>query len=321
MSTDNDQEQILEAGDDDAGLPDLPEITAGLPEELALMKDDTDNNAVPEPATDVVPPAEDQEAVAATTDTGTETENTEQPPEAVPVVEQPGVSPQGSDDFEASQLKLSELTSSQDLLVEKQNDLLAQHKDLADKYQLGEIDEAQYSHQKLVIERDLRKTDREVEKLDSELSGLQARQKAFIADYESRMATAVTSFLNQPENNVFQQGTPAFLVLDQQVRILQATLPSTTPPDVLMQKARAATAAIVDIPPVPAGKPNAPASTAKPPARTPPKVPPNLSQIPAVVSNNTDGEFAHLESLKGVSFDRAFAKMSAAQQERYLAGG
>jgi hypothetical protein len=318
MSTDNDQEQILVAGDDDAGLPDLPEVTTGLPEELALMNGESETdpeNTDVEPATGVTPVADPEGENTDPAETVDDNPNPGLPVDA-PADDLPQVN-----DFETSQLKLSELTSSQDLLVEKQNDLLAQHKDLADKYQLGEIDEAQYSHQKLVIERDLRKTDREVEKLDSELSGLQARQNAFIADYESRMATAVTSFLNQPENSVFQQGTPAFLVLDQQVRILQATLPSTTPPDVLMQKARAATAAIVDIPPVPAGKLNVPASTQKPPARTPPNVPPNLSQIPAVVSNNTDGEFAHLESLKGVSFDRAFAKMSAAQQERYLAGG
>lgn len=48
-------------------------------------------------------------------------------------------------------------------------------------------------------------------------------------------------------------------------------------------------------------------------------LPPNLSKMPAAEAETTDdGKFAYLDSLDGVEYERALAKLSPAEQEQYL---
>jgi len=48
-----------------------------------------------------------------------------------------------------------------------------------------------------------------------------------------------------------------------------------------------------------------------------PKVP-SISEIPATAANTDGGEFASVDSLTGIEYENALAKMSDAQRERYL---
>ncbi len=50
-------------------------------------------------------------------------------------------------------------------------------------------------------------------------------------------------------------------------------------------------------------------------------VPRTLGQVPAAESNDTGGEFASLDRLDGADFEKAFARMTPDQQERYLKAG
>jgi len=52
------------------------------------------------------------------------------------------------------------------------------------------------------------------------------------------------------------------------------------------------------------------------------KIPPaNLAKVPAAAEGDSgSSEFAHLDNLEGIALERALAKMSSEQQERYLAG-
>lgn len=89
---------------------------------------------------------------------------------------------------------------------------------------------------------------------EAPVDSAKAAEEAAKTAYESNTRKVWQAFITRPENQVFQEGTLEYETLDAQVRILQTTQPNLDLATML-QKARQATAAIVDIPPVPQSKP------------------------------------------------------------------
>nr|WP_182312292.1 hypothetical protein [Comamonas testosteroni] len=71
----------------------------------------------------------------------------------------------------------------------------------------------------------------------------------------------------------------------------------------------------------PAGAPSAPpaaSSTRKPAAVDRSALPPTLAGVPAAADASVGSEFAHLDGLEGTALEKALARMTPDQQERYL---
>lgn len=96
-----------------------------------------------------------------------------------------------------------------------------------------------------------------------------AAQAAYESAAASAFAATVAAFLAQPENQILKEGSPEYNVLNDQVIYLQTNQPDLDSVT-LLEKARKATAAIIDIPPVPE-KRSAPRATPRPAARPAPQ--------------------------------------------------
>ncbi len=69
------------------------------------------------------------------------------------------------------------------------------------------------------------------------------------------------------------------------------------------------------------GAPETPTKTPSAPIKTRPAIPPNLGDLPSADLPETGGdEWAHLDRLQGMDIEAALAKLSPAEQERYLRG-
>ncbi|WKL16554.1 hypothetical protein QYQ99_03085 [Comamonas testosteroni] len=74
-------------------------------------------------------------------------------------------------------------------------------------------------------------------------------------------------------------------------------------------------------PPAPAAAPSTspnPPATRKPAAVDRSTLPPTLAGVPAAADASVGSEFAHLDGLEGTALEKALARMTADQQERYL---
>lgn len=89
-----------------------------------------------------------------------------------------------------------------------------------------------------------------------------ATQAAYDSAVASVFAANVAAFLARPENQIFKEGSPEYNVLNDQVIYLQTNQPYLES-GVLLEKARKATAALIDIPPVPE-KRSVPRATPRP---------------------------------------------------------
>lgn len=272
MTTEVDNEILDPADDVGETLPDM----VGLPEEIEAMKlaeqEMGDDEPQPKPA-EVVPPTE-------------------------------------QDDQDIYDL-IASATTELATIDEQREEVLAKMEELAEQLDSGDIGQGKYDVELRKLDIELKKVTDQRGGVEQQLSTAERKQQTEQEKYVAQFSTVVQTFMGQPENQVFKEGTPEYKALDDQVRYLQTNQPNLDPATML-QKARNAVAAIMDLP---AGQPQAK------PKRTAPDLPPTLNNIPAVASNNVADEFAHLDSLTGVEHSRALARMSQADQNRYLLNG
>ncbi|MBH2008291.1 MAG: hypothetical protein I8H71_01190 [Xanthomonadaceae bacterium] len=86
---------------------------------------------------------------------------------------------------------------------------------------------------------------------------------------------------------------------------------------VLRRHGKTAAPAPAPAPAAPAAAPVAPARSVAPPDRS--KFPPTLANVPVASDPTVSNEFAHLEGMEGATLERALARLTPDQQERYLA--
>lgn len=177
--------------------------------------------------------------------------------------------------------------------------------DLDKKYDEGEIDRAEYN------------------KKSREISNKVAREQAFLVQaerereiVEARWSGAVEAFMADDSNKMFRDGAPLNAALDAEVRKIHADKGKQhlsfaerlkeAKANVLKQVGESLG---IDVTKTASGKgPKKPAT-----------IPPGLDDMSNADDGSRDsGEFAHLDRLSGVEYDRAFAKLTPEQRSRYL---
>lgn len=220
-----------------------------------------------------------------------------------------GAPPVEQDDQDIYDL-IASATTELATIDEQREAVLAKMVELAEQLDSGDIGQGKYDVELRKLDIELKKVTEQRGGVEQQLSTAERKQQTEQEKYVAQFSAVVQTFLAQPENQVFKEGTPEFKALDDQVRYLQTTQPNLDPATML-QKARNAVAAIMDLP----------AATAQPPAAKPKRgtvdIPPTLAQIPAAESNAQD-EFAYLDKLSGDAYTAALAKLTPEQQQRFL---
>ncbi len=211
------------------------------------------------------------------------------------------------------------------ILTEKQaafEEAMQEYTDLANQLDDGDIGQGKYEAESYRLKAKLEGLDRDIQALQKQHDSVEHDVDQRAEAKRAEFVQAATAFLSQPENQMFQQGTPEWAALDAQIIHLQTNHPNMPSVEV-MQRARQAAVALLGIS---EGKPAETKPTETKPTETKPKradtninIPPTLGNMPAAESNS-GGEFSHLDNLTGVALERAVSKLSPEQQSRYLNG-
>lgn len=187
----------------------------------------------------------------------------------------------------------------------KMAELDAQKKALRDQYRDGDLDLDAYEDQRDKVESQI-------------LEMREAKLKTDIAEEQSQQALSqrwnweIERFLESKDNALFRADAPNSrnADLDMAVRMLGNDPKHSDKPMrwFLEEAARWVNARYGDAP-----KPAAPTGKRGAP------IPPSIASLPAADLNDVDGdEFANIDKLSGMEIERAIAKMSEADRERYL---
>lgn len=191
--------------------------------------------------------------------------------------------------------------------------LESQKKDLRTKYQDGDLDLDEYEDQREKIEDQARALREE----NFKATFAKEQEEQF---KEQKWQWEGRRFLDN--NPQFEQNEAIFNALNANVIALQNKAiregKDQYDPEIIIEAKRQLEEALAL---VGGAKPADPAS--RPPAsKAKPEVPPNLGDLPAADVAETGGdEFAHLDKLDGMALEAELAKLSKADQDRYLRGG
>jgi hypothetical protein len=203
-----------------------------------------------------------------------------------------------------------------DAIETKRSEINGKMKDLAVKFDEGELTAGEYHEQRSALER-------ERAPLDTEATRANIRKAD---DIEAWREETVPSFLkDHPAYAV--KGSVLNRMLDEEVKKIQASAPNPTHANVLKlahQRIQVQISSALGGAPAPKaeekGKGNAPK---KPGRSAKPEMPPVLGGLPAAdVNDNDDGSgFAYLDRLEAkdrVAYEDALAKLPPAQLDAYL---
>ena len=198
----------------------------------------------------------------------------------------------------------------------KQADLEAQLKDLATKFDDGELDDADYNIEVRKIERAIARVEAKMELAEEQIEAQNAAAEANQAKLMAQWEKAQVEFFAKPENKAIAEDDAMFNQLDVHVKKILAA--GNTPiADVLDLAKHNLLAAIAKI----TGQkvPDAPKPSTKPKA---PQVelPPTLGNIPSAIPNADGDEFGYIDKLSGRKYEDAVAKLTPEQHDRYLLG-
>jgi len=289
MSTDNESPIILTAAEQE-GL-DLPD---DFGDEIIT----SDNEGHDDFAID-----DDDEEIEVTIDDEDEAPQAPEPtPEPVidPVVENTGI--------DYAEVLLASTT--------KQAELEAQLKELAEKFDDGELDDADYNIEVRKIERAIARVEAKMELAEEQIEAQNAAAEANQAKLMAQWEKAQVDFFAKPENKAIAEDDAMFNSLDVHVKKILAA--GNTPiADVLDLAKHNLLAGIAKL----TGQkvPDAPKPSTKPKA---PQVelPPTLGNIPSAIPNADGDEFSYIDKLSGRKYEDAVAKLTPEQHDRYLLG-
>ena len=289
MSTDNESPIILTAAEQE-GL-DLPD---DFGDEIIT----SDNEGHDDFAMD----DDDEEIEITIDDDGEEVAPVVPAPEPViePVVENTGI--------DYAEVLLASTT--------KQAELEAQLKDLATKFDDGEMDDADYNIEVRKIERAIARVEAKMELAEEQIEAQNAAAEANQAKLMAQWEKAQVDFFAKPENKAIAEDDAMFNSLDVHVKKILAA--GNTPiADVLDLAKHNLLAAIAKI----TGQkvPDAPKPSTKPKAQQV-ELPPTLGNIPSAIPNADGDEFGYIDKLSGRKYEDAVAKLTPEQHDRYLLG-
>ena len=291
MSTDNESPIILTAAEQE-GL-DLPD---DFGDEIIT----SDNEGHDDFAMD-----DDDEEIEITIDDDGE----EVAPVIAPVVPEPVIEPVVENTgIDYAEVLLASTT--------KQAELEAQLKDLATKFDDGEMDDADYNIEVRKIERAIARVEAKMELAEEQIEAQNAAAEANQAKLMAQWEKAQVDFFAKPENKAIAEDDAMFNSLDAHVKKILAA--GNTPiADVLALAKHNLLAGIAKL----TGQkvPDAPKPSTKPKA---PQVelPPTLGNIPSAIPNADGDEFGYIDKLSGRKYEDAVAKLTPEQHDRYLLG-
>jgi len=198
----------------------------------------------------------------------------------------------------------------------KQAELEAQLKDLATKFDDGELDDADYNIEVRKIERAIARVEAKMELAEEQIEAQNAAAEANQAKLMAQWEKAQVDFFAKPENKAIAEDDAMFNSLDVHVKKILAA--GNTPiADVLDLAKHNLLAGIAKL----TGQkvPDAPKPSTKPKA---PQVelPPTLGNIPSAIPNADGDEFGYIDKLSGRKYEDAVAKLTPEQHDRYLLG-
>lgn len=198
----------------------------------------------------------------------------------------------------------------------KQAELEAQLKELAERFDDGELDDADYNIEVRKLERAIARVEAKMElaeeQIEAQNAAAEAAQEKLAAQWEKEQV----NFFAKPENKVFADDDAMFNSLDAHVKKILAA--GNVPiADVLSTAKHNLLTSIAKL----TGQkvPDAPKQNTKPKA---PQVelPPTLGNIPSAIPNADGDEFGYIDKLSGRKYEDAVAKLTPEQHERYLLG-
>ena len=198
----------------------------------------------------------------------------------------------------------------------KQAELEAQLKDLATKFDDGEMDDADYNIEVRKIERAIARVEAKMELAEEQIEAQNAAAETNQAKLMAQWEKAQVDFFAKPENKAIAEDDAMFNSLDVHVKKILAA--GNTPiADVLDLAKHNLLAAIAKI----TGQkvPDAPKPSTKPKAQQV-ELPPTLGNIPSAIPNADGDEFGYIDKLSGRKYEDAVAKLTPEQHDRYLLG-
>jgi len=198
----------------------------------------------------------------------------------------------------------------------KQAELEAQLKDLAERFDDGELEDAEYNIEVRKVERAIARVEAKMELAEEQIEAQNAAAEANQAKLMAQWEKAQVDFFAKPENKAIAEDDAMFNSLDVHVKKILAA--GNTPiADVLALAKHNLLAGIAKL----TGQkvPDAPKPSTKPKA---PQVelPPTLGNIPSAIPNADGDEFGYIDKLSGRKYEDAVAKLTPEQHERYLLG-
>lgn len=303
------------------------------PEELAALEDDetpeNPDNVVPPEPKDPPEPKEPKEPKADDDDDDDEPGDGVTPPPAAdeppaPVPEPPAPAPEGIDGDGYEKLEFAdfqpyEVRHIQDFDV-KIGEFDKQRAELVTKFKEGELAFEEF----LVKDREIQK---EEAKLRNDESDAVTMERLNEQNASRTWFSNVKAFIAEVKRveGINYDSVALNAALDSTVKAL-ATDPANAekPQAWFLREAHRLVKADLGLPPRSAPKPADPAPKPVQKGRAPDlnEVPPTLRKVPAAAPNDPKGEdeFAHLDQLEGLELEEALAKLTPAEQNRYLRG-
>jgi len=198
----------------------------------------------------------------------------------------------------------------------KQAELEAQLKELAERFDDGELEDAEYNIEVRKIERAIARVEAKMELAEEQIEAQNLAQEAAQEKLMKQWEKEQVDFFAKAENKVFAEDDALFNSLDAHVKKILAAgnvpiadVLSTAKHNLLTSIAKVTGQKLPDAP-KPNAKPKAPQV----------ELPPTLGNIPSAIPNADGDEFGYIDKLSGRKYEDAVAKLTPEQHERYLLG-
>lgn len=211
-------------------------------------------------------------------------------------------------DITGADSKLEKLTS--EYTVAK-NELT----DLKQKFEDGELTEAEYNIETSALERKMARLEGKIEAAEEQAEEEAAKIERYNQQVKAVWDQEEKAFFGQPENKKFLENPRMLKALNEIVTELQQQ-PNLTPKDFNKLLKDARDSYVNEFGEFYQGAKSTPSKPAKPQ----PKIPQTLGNVPAALPNTDGNKFAHLDKLSGKDYEAALAKLSPEDQEAYLRG-
>ena len=211
-------------------------------------------------------------------------------------------------DITGADSKLEKLTS--EYTVAK-NELT----DLKQKWEDGELTEAEYNIETSALERKMARLEGKIEAAEEQAEEEAEKIERYNQQVQAAWNQEEKAFFEQPENKKFLESPRMMKALNEIVTELQQK-PNLTPKDFNKLLKDARNSYVQEFGEFYQGAKSTPSKPAKPQ----PKIPQTLGNVPAALPNADGNKFAHLDKLSGKDYEAALAKLSPEDQEAYLRG-